>query len=56
MSVRVAAGAPWRAIAARKAASTMGPVTRMWAVTDSAYREWSSSQVRISVPVPSASG
>lgn len=32
------------------------PVTRRWAVTDRAYREWSSSQVRISVPVPSARG
>jgi hypothetical protein len=33
----------------------MGPVTRFQAVTDKAYREWSSSQVKISVPVPSAS-
>jgi hypothetical protein len=31
-------------------------VTRQWAVTDRAYRQWSSSQVRISVPVPSANG
>ena len=30
----------------------MGPVTRFQAVTDKAYREWSSSQVKISVPVP----
>jgi len=41
---------------ARKVASTTGPVTRCQAVTDRAYREWSSSQVTISVPVPSASG
>ena len=34
----------------------MGPVTRSWAVTDKAYREWSSSQDKISVPVPSARG
>ena len=33
----------------------MGPVTRAWAVTDSAYREWSSIQVRISVSCPAAS-
>lgn len=34
----------------------MLPVTRGCAVTDNANREWSSSQVRISVSVPSASG
>ena len=34
----------------------MGPVTRWWAVTDRASREWSSSQVKTSVSVPSASG
>jgi hypothetical protein len=33
-----------------KAASTMGPVTRRCAVTRNASREWSSSQVKISVP------
>jgi hypothetical protein len=38
------------AAAARKVATTMGPVTRFQAVTDRAYREWSSSQVKISVP------
>jgi hypothetical protein len=36
LSVRVEAGAPWAAMAARKAASTMGPVTRECAVTRSA--------------------
>jgi hypothetical protein len=33
-----------------------GPVTRWCAVSESAQREWSSSQVRISVSAPSASG
>jgi hypothetical protein len=41
MSVSVEAAAPWAAMAARKAVSTAGPVTRWCAVTDSAYREWS---------------
>jgi hypothetical protein len=31
-------------------------VTRWCAVTRSAYREWSSSQVKISVPVPPVTG
>jgi hypothetical protein len=56
MSVSVAAGGPWLFTAARKAASTTGPVTWCQAVTDRAYREWSSSQVKISVSVPPASG
>ena len=59
LSVKVEAGAPWAAMAAmaaRKLASTIGPVTRVWAVTGTASREWSSSQVRTSVPVPSVSG
>jgi len=56
MPLCVEAGAPWAAAAARNAARTAGPVTRSWAVADRAYREWSSSQVRISVPVLSASG
>ena len=55
LSVRVEAGAPYLAQAARKVSRTMGPVTRAWAVTDSAYREWSSIQVRISVSCPPAS-
>jgi hypothetical protein len=55
MSVNVEAGAPWRATAARNAASTTGPVTRQWAVTDRARREWSSSQHKISVPAAPAS-
>jgi hypothetical protein len=56
LPVRVDAGAPCSRTAARKAASTMAPVTRCQAVIDRAYREWSSSQVKISVPVPSVSG
>ena len=56
LSVSVEAGAPWRATAARKVSTTMGPLTRTWAVTDRAYRAWSSSQDKISVPVPPASG
>jgi putative transposase len=39
LSVKVEAGIPWSATAARNWASTMGPVTRWWAVTRSAYRE-----------------
>ena len=56
MSVKVEAGVPWAATAARNAASTIGPVTRRSALTRNASREWSSSRVRTSVPVPSASG
>ena len=56
LSVSVEAGMPWLATAARNAATTTGPVTRRCAVTRRASREWSSSQVKISVPVPSASG
>lgn len=56
MSVNVGAGMPYCAQAARNAASTIGPVMRVWAVTDRAYREWSSIQVRTSVSEPSASG
>ena len=56
LSVNVEAGMPCLAVAARKTASTMGPVTRFQAVTDTAYREWSSSQVKTSVPAPPASG
>ncbi|HEX7269024.1 MAG TPA: hypothetical protein VF256_16590 [Streptosporangiaceae bacterium] len=52
----VEAGGPYLAAAARNSASTTGPVTRCQAVTRSASREWSSSQVKISVPVPPASG
>jgi hypothetical protein len=55
LSVRVPAGAPCAATAARKASRTIGPVTRWWQVTRSAYREWSSSQDKISVSVPPAS-
>jgi hypothetical protein len=36
LSVKVEAGAPWTAMAAWKAASTIGPVTRWCAVTDRA--------------------
>jgi hypothetical protein len=56
LSVKVDAGAPWAVTAARNAATTAGPVTRWCAVRDSAYREWSSSQVKTSVPAPPASG
>ena len=38
LSVSVDAGGPWRAIVARNAATTMGPVTGWWAVTNRAYR------------------
>jgi hypothetical protein len=56
LSVSVEAGTPWLATAARNAVITAGPVTRWCAVRDSTYREWSSSQARISVPTPLASG
>jgi len=36
LSVSVEAGMPWVATAPRKAASTIGPVTRGWAVTERA--------------------
>jgi hypothetical protein len=36
LSVNVEAGTPYALQVRRKAASTMGPVTRWWAVTDSA--------------------
>ena len=36
LSVSVEAGGPWVVIAARKVASTIGPVTGWWAVTDRA--------------------
>jgi hypothetical protein len=55
MSVKVEAGMPYCAQAARNAASTIGPVMRAWAVTDRAYREWSSIQDGISVSCPPAS-
>ncbi len=52
LSVSVEAGIPCVATVSRKVASTIGPVTRWWAVTESANREQSSSQVRISVSGP----
>src|ERR687892_50061 len=52
LSVSVEAGIPCVATASRKVASTIGPVTRWWAVTDSANRAWSSSQDKISVSLP----
>jgi hypothetical protein len=55
LSVNVDAGIPALLIAARNSASTMGVVTRRWAVTRIAMRVQSSSQVRISTSVPSAS-
>jgi hypothetical protein len=55
-SVSVEAGAPCAATAVRNAVTTAGPVTRWCAVRDSTYREWSSSQVKISVPAPPARG
>jgi hypothetical protein len=36
LSVNVEAGIPWAATVLRNSASTMGPVTRRWAVTESA--------------------
>lgn len=36
LSVRVEAGMPWRATALRNSVSTIAPVMRWWAVTDSA--------------------
>jgi len=55
LSVNVEAGQPKRSTVARKVASTIGPVTRWWTVTDSAYREWSSSQDKISTSAPGMS-
>jgi hypothetical protein len=55
LSVRVDAGVPWAATAARKVSRAIGPVTRGQADTCRAEREWSSSQVRISASVASAS-
>jgi hypothetical protein len=55
LSVRVEAGTPCLAQAARKVASTIGLEMRACAVTDRAYREWSSSQDKISVSRPPAS-
>jgi hypothetical protein len=54
LSVRVEAGAPWAATAARKVARVTWPVVTRCAVTDSAYREWSSSQDTISTSRPPA--
>jgi hypothetical protein len=54
LSVRVEAGMPYFAQAARKVARVTSPVVTGWAVTDRAYREWSSSQDTISTSVPSA--
>jgi hypothetical protein len=55
LSVRVEAGIPCSATVSRNAVSTIGPVTRWWAVIRSANREWSSSQVRISLSSPGTS-
>ena len=52
LSVSVEAGIPCVATAVRNLASTIGPVTWWWAVTVRAYRQWSSSQFRISVSAP----
>ena len=45
---------PWSAHVWLKVSTTIGPVIRRWTVTDSAQREWSSSQVMISVSAPVA--
>ena len=45
---------PCCSVAARNVVTTSSPVTGSWAVQESRYREWSSSQFRISTSVPSA--
>jgi hypothetical protein len=55
LSVKVEAGAPWAATAALKVARMTWPVVTGCAVTDSAYREWSSIQDTISTSRPPAS-
>ena len=54
LSVRVEAGMPCFAQAARKVARVTSPVVTGCAVTDRASREWSSIQDTISASVPSA--
>ena len=56
LSVSVDGGKPWSAQVWSKVWTTMGPVMRRCAVTERAQREWSSSQVMISVVEPSESG
>jgi hypothetical protein len=52
LSVKVEAGGPKRATAARKRSRAIGPVTGWWAVTSRASRLWSSVQVRTSASGP----
>ncbi len=52
LSVNVEAGIPCVATVSRKLVSTIGPVMRGWALTDSSNREQSSSQDRISTSAP----
>ncbi len=55
LSVRVDAGMPCFSVAVRKVLTTSSPNTGWWAVQEMRYREWSSSQLRISTSEPSAS-
>lgn len=52
LSVRVLAGRPCSAVVAMKVVATIVAVMRWWALMCRAAREWSSSQVMISVSVP----
>jgi hypothetical protein len=52
LSVSVEAGIPYWATVVRNVASTIGPVIRRWAVTESAWRAQSSSQDKISTSAP----
>ncbi len=55
LSVNVDCGVPWTEQAARKASTTMRPVTGAWAVAEIRNREWSSTQSRTSASRPVAS-
>jgi hypothetical protein len=54
LSDSIDAGAPWRATAVWKVATTASPVTRGNAPQASSSREWSSRKVRISTSRPVA--
>src|SRR5690625_7586438 len=56
LSVGVEAGYPFSAVAWVNVVMTVSPVIWAWALMWSRKREWSSSQEKIWVSVPSASG
>jgi hypothetical protein len=52
LSVSVDVGMLWVSTVLRNSFSAMSPVMRRWAVTDSAKRQWWSSQYRVSMWLP----